>query len=96
MPAKFCTMDGCHDVAVGAARSRDHCRAHYFSEVLAGVDLVRFEVTAPAGRVTDARTQVSAGKGSVVELDPAETNIAALVAAGLGKVVVVAKTGKKA
>lgn len=97
MPAKFCTMPECHDVAVGAARSRDHCRTHYLSEVLAGVDLVRFEVTAAAGRVTDARTQVSAGKGAVVELDPAETNVAALVAAGLGKVVVAhPKTSKKA
>lgn len=96
MPAKFCVMPECYEVAVGAARSRDHCRDHYNSEVLAGVDLIRFEVTAPAGRVTDARTQTSHGRGAVVELDPAETNIPALVAAGLGKVVVPPKSGKKA
>lgn len=89
MAAKFCVKDGCYEVAVAAARSREHCRTHYNTEVLAGVDLVRFEVTAESSkaRVTDARTQVSHGRGSVVELDPAETNIAALVAAGLGKVV---------
>lgn len=85
MPAKFCRVDGCYNVAIGAARSRVHCRPHYNSDVLKGVELVKFEVT--AGAVTDARTQVSHGKGNVVELDPAETNIAALVAGGLGKVV---------
>ncbi|MEO3923010.1 hypothetical protein ABGB07_03890 [Micromonosporaceae bacterium B7E4] len=89
MAAEFCIITGCYEVAVAAARSRKHCRPHYDSEVLAGVELVKFEVTAesPKARVTDARTQVSHGRGSVVELDPAETNIAALVAAGLGKVV---------
>lgn len=84
MAAQFCAIDGCYEVTIGGARSREHCRGHYNGEVLAKVELVRFEVT--AGRVTDARTQVSHGPGTVVELDPAETNVAALVAAGLGKV----------
>lgn len=86
--AKFCKL-GDYQVAIKGARSDEYCRDHYNSEILARVDLVKFEVTAesPKARVTDARTQVSHGRGSVVELDPAETNIAALVAAGLGKVV---------
>lgn len=88
MGPKFCKM-GDYQPAIKAARSSDYCREHYNSEVLAGVELVRFEVTAESNkaRVTDARTQVSHGRGNVVELDPQETNIAALVAAGLGKVV---------
>lgn len=85
MPAKFCVKSGCHEVAIGAARSRDHCRGHYNADVLAGVELTKVEVL--AGRVTDARTQVSQGKGQVVEVDPAETNVAGLVAAGVAKVV---------
>lgn len=84
MPAKFC-VNGDNNVAVAGPRSREHCRDCYNSNVLKGVELIKFEVT--AGAVTDARTQVSHGKGNVVELDPAETNIAALVAGGLGKVV---------
>lgn len=94
MPAaRFCTVDGCHEVAAGARRSRVHCRRHYNSEVLAGVELVRFEVTAgatPKGRrpgVVDVRTQRTVYAGGVAMLDPAETNIAALVAAGVGRVV---------
>lgn len=86
MLPKLCKM-GDYEPAVKAARSSDYCRGHYNSEVLAGVELLRFEVTADKGRVTDARTQVSHGKGHIVEIDPMETNVAALVAAGLGKVV---------
>lgn len=86
MVPKFCKM-GDYQPAIKAVRSDEHCREHYNSEVLAGVELLRFEVTAETGRVTDARTQVSHGKGSTVDLDPAETNVAALVAAGLGRVV---------
>lgn len=88
MLPKFCSK-GDYQPAIKAARSNELCRDHYNSEILAGVELVRFEVTAesPKARVTDARTQVSHGRGHVVELDPEETNIAALVAAGLGRVV---------
>ena len=86
MKPKLCRMDD-YQPAVKAARSSDYCREHYNSHVLAGVELVKFEVTADKGRVTDARTQVWHGKGHVVEVDPAETNIAALVASGVGKVV---------
>lgn len=93
MPANFCIVDGCYEAAVGAARSRQHCRGHYLSEVLAGVELVRCEVVGTERgrrgeqcRVTDARTAQSVGRGGVVELDPEETNIAALVAAGAVKV----------
>lgn len=95
MLPKLCKM-GDYEPAIKAARSSDHCRSHYNSEVLAGVELIQFEVTADRGRVTDARTQVSHGKGSVVEIDPEETNIAALVAAGLGRVILPAKPATKA
>ncbi|HET8684778.1 MAG TPA: hypothetical protein VFM54_23335 [Micromonosporaceae bacterium] len=79
-------------MAVGARRSRVHCRPHYNSEILSTVELVAFEVTAgrtAKGRragVVDARTQRTVYAGGVAMLDPDETNVAALVAAGLGKV----------
>lgn len=85
MAAKFC-VKGDYQVAVKAARSSDFCREHYRTEVLAGVDLLRCEVVGVAP-VTDARTQASIPPGQVVELDPEETNVAALVAAGAVKVV---------
>lgn len=100
MPApKFCTVDGCFDIAVKEPRSTDHCRSHYREIVLAGVPLVRFEVTAQprmaGGKirrpgVVDVRTGETVYTGGVVEIDAREngggTNIAALVAAGLGRV----------
>lgn len=97
MPApKFCTVSGCYEIAVREPRSQNHCRGHYATEILSGVELIRFEVTAQprfvGGKarrpgVVDARTGQTVHAGGVVELDPAGTNIAALVAAGLGKVV---------
>jgi hypothetical protein len=86
VPAKFCAVPGCQQVAVKTARTTTLCRQCYNTTVLPTVGLVWLEVTGPAP-VTDARTQQSAGKGSVVALDPAETNVAALVAGGAGKVV---------
>lgn len=101
LPAKFCVVDGCFNAAVKAARSGAHCRSCYNRDILAAADdLIQFEVTAGSGaKVTDCRTQTGVGPGGVATLDPRETNVAALVAAGLGKVVpsaVPAKSGKAA
>lgn len=95
MSVKFCTVDGCFEVAIRGARSWDHCRGHYRSDVLAHADdLMRCEVTAGLGTsgreeagVTDCVTNETVRKGGVVTLDPRETNIAALVAGGTVKVV---------
>jgi hypothetical protein len=94
---KFCTHDGCYEVAIRAPRSKDHCRTHYREHVLAHVEaeLVRFEVTSQWAKITDCTDQVSKGKGNIVTLDPEETTIAALVAAGLGRVIA-AKPATKA
>lgn len=86
MPAKFCVQQ-CGRVAVKAPRSTGHCRECYNRLILPTVELMWLEVTADQVRVTDARTQQSHGKGSVVALDPVETNVAALVASGIGRVV---------
>lgn len=97
MPAKFCAKDGCMRVAVRAPRSSELCRECYNADIMPTVEMVMFRVTATSGaKVTDARTQQSRGNGHVVELDPAETNVAALVAAGLGEVVVDAKPARPA
>lgn len=91
-PQEFCVVDGCFEIAGRWARSRKHCRPHYESEILANVELVRCEVIGGTGRrgeevrVTDARTQRSVGRGGVVELDPEETKILAVVAAGAVKI----------
>lgn len=87
MPAKFCATKGCYEVAVKTARRDDLCRAHQ-REAVTSVPFIRVQVVGPA-EVTDARTQIAAGQGSVVELDPVETTperLAALVAAGHVKV----------
>jgi hypothetical protein len=81
MKARLCA-EGDYKAAVKAARSADHCREHYRTKILAGVDLLKCKVIGVAP-VTDARTQASVPTGGTVELDEAETNIAALVAAGV-------------
>lgn len=86
MPVKFCDHEGCHEVAVKAARSGDHCRTHYAEDVLSGVELMRCEVVGPS-LITDVRTNTGVGAGGTVELDPEETNVAALVAGGHVKVI---------
>jgi len=80
---EFCVVDGCHEIAITAARSDTHCRGHYRSVVLADVALVRARVLieAPAA-IVDARTGQDIERGGVVELDPAETHIPALVYQG--------------
>lgn len=94
MSAKFCAVDGCHEVAIAAARSLDHCRADYRTLFLdPATDLVTCEVTAGDGTrgemagVTDCYTNQTVHHGGTVTLDPRETNIAALVAGGTVKVV---------
>lgn len=90
--AGFCVVAGCFTPAIGAARSRKHCREHYRTEVLAGVELVAAEVLAGFGSrgetaaVADAFTGEDVTFGNVVRLDPAETNILALVQGGIVKV----------
>lgn len=93
--AKFCVTTDCYEAAIGAARSRDHCGPCYRALVLAEADdLCLVEVTGTrAGRrdevcrVTDCVTRVSHPAPAHVWLDPAETNVAALVAAGAVKVI---------
>jgi hypothetical protein len=90
---KFCVVGGCNDVAIRGARSMDHCRPHYRSEVLAkATDLVTCEVIASRGSrgeaagVTDCVTNETVRFGATVTLDPQETQIPALVAGGIVKV----------
>lgn len=71
-----------------SARPNDECRGHYLETF--GAELVRFEVTAPV-EISDVRTGEAVGRGGIVELDPVETNVAMLIAAGFGRVVVDAK-----
>jgi hypothetical protein len=96
VPAKFCARDGCYEPAIGAARSRDYCRTDYLELVLkpAEAELVRCQVTGTTRglrdevcRVTDCLTGQSVAAPGEVTLDPAETKIAALVAAGAVKVI---------
>jgi hypothetical protein len=91
---KFCVNPGCFEVAVGAARSRDHCREHYLSEVLKDAELVRCEVIG-SHRITDARTGNGVAKGGVVEIDPTETHVVQLVAAGHVRVIAAKPSVKK-
>lgn len=91
-PAQFCTTPGCFETRIGAARSREKCRTHY-RELLAAADLVQVEVVAGEGSrgqlagVTDCVTNQTVRHGGVALLDPVETNIAALVAGGVVKVI---------
>lgn len=93
MSAKFCATSGCFEVAIGAARSRDLCRTHYRDLLAKSTDLVKCEVVASHGSrgqsagVTDCVTNETVRFGGTVTLDPRETNIAALVAGGIVKVI---------
>lgn len=94
MTQGLCIAPGCFKGAIGAARSRKHCRTHYRSEVLADVDLVEATVIAdgvdPRGTpaaVADALTGEDVTLGNVVRLDPAETNILALIQGGIVELV---------
>lgn len=91
-PIRFCGHDGCFAVAIKTKRSEDRCREHYRSDVLAVADnLVACEVIPSVGRqgrragVTDAVTNQRVEQGPVT-LDPLETNIAAVVATGILRV----------
>lgn len=85
MPVKFCAHARCNKVAVRMGRSAECCRAHYASDVLAGVTLTRARVCGPA-QIVDARTDEAVDPGGVVELDPEVTAVPALVYAGLVEV----------
>jgi hypothetical protein len=89
MKPRLC-VEGDYKAAVKAARSAEHCREHYVSKVLAGVELLKCEVVGVAP-VTDARTLASVPTGGTVELDEAESNIAALVSSGAVRVLAKAK-----
>jgi hypothetical protein len=96
--SEFCAEDDCYEVAVGFGRwegrgalRNDHpkrprrCRPHHLAAI-AG-QIVRCQVIAPEDlAIVDVRTGRDVAAPDVVELDPAETNIAALVAGGLVKV----------
>lgn len=93
MPAKFCVRTGCYEVAIGAARSREHCSTHYRDVLAEADDLVLAEVTATTSgrrgevaRVTCCVAREGRQAPERVWLDPAETNVAALVAAGAVRV----------
>lgn len=104
MPADYCTTDGCEKFAISVGHWRGRgpvdnphpprprrCRAHYL-EAAAG----EFETVKVVGavRVVDARTGESVPAGRMVELDPASTNIRALVAAGFVERATAAKPAK--
>lgn len=90
-PVRFCAHKGCFEAAIMTKRSDDLCRSHYRTDILAKVDLVEAEVIPSNGSrgesagVTDAVTNATVRQGTV-RLDPAETNIAALVYGGIIKV----------
>jgi hypothetical protein len=86
MAIKFCTEAKCTQIAIGAFRSRVHCRTHYLklvepflvtAKVICAEPGARGEVPGVAG--VDG---VTVRAGGTVRLDPAETNLAALVYAG--------------
>jgi hypothetical protein len=92
-PVRFCSKAGCFEVAIKTARTDDLCRKDYRADVLAVADdLVRAEVLCDRGSrgedtgVTDAVTNQTVYFGGVVTLDPRETNLAALVAGGIVKI----------
>lgn len=96
---EFCTEDGCFELGVGVgywqgrrgtenpARPRKRrCRGHYVG--ICGPEFVRCTVVSETVEaVVDARTGADIEFGGTVELDPVCTNIAALVGAGIVKVV---------
>lgn len=95
--SQFCVEDGCHEVTVGVGRWEGRgpvrnphprreairCRAHLVASI--EDELVRCQVVGEH-KIVDFRTGASVGKPGLVELDPAETNIAALVSERLVKV----------
>lgn len=90
MADQFCAVDGCFEVAIGVSRwDREkrpvstHCRGHYLTDVL--TETVRCEVVGPM-RISDCRIMQGVARGGVVEVDPLETNVLQLVAAGHVKV----------
>jgi hypothetical protein len=90
---KFCAVQGCYEVAVRGGRGGDYCRTHYRSEVLAtAADLIRCEVLSGHGSagqrsgVTDCLTNETVRQRGLVTLDPTETNVVALVASGIVRV----------
>jgi hypothetical protein len=93
MKPRLCVA-GDYRAAVKAPRSSDFCRDCYREQILRDVALLKCEVIG-AAPITDARTQESVNPGGVVELDEAESNIAALVAAGSIKVLAPAKAPAK-
>lgn len=86
MAIQFCIEAKCTQIAIGAFRSRKHCRKHYLmlvepflvtAKVVCAQAGARGEVPGVAG--VDG---VTVRAGGTVRLDPGETNLAALVYAG--------------
>lgn len=93
-PVRFCSHGECFEAAIRGARATDKCRTHYRELLAAADDLVACEVTTTpeglngeASGVTDAITNETVRPGGTVTLDPRETNIAALVAGGIVRVI---------
>ena len=98
---KPCAREGCFSPAVGVSSWNPDvkpevrfCRDDYLGQVL-GDTGVFAEVTGPL-EITDVRTQTGVGLGGVVELDPRQADITALVYAGHIKVVPAPKKAKPA
>ncbi len=103
MDIAFCAATGCFDAVVGVGYwqgrqgtenplppwPNDMCRIHHLERIEPG--LVRCKVVGPA-RIVDTRTTTSVAMPGEVELDPVETNIAALVYAGYVKVLPATKS----
>jgi hypothetical protein len=98
---KPCAREGCFAPAVGVSRwnptekpETRYCRDDYLDLVLGERGVVA-EVTGPF-EITDVRTQTGVGLGGLVELDPRQSNVTALVYAGHVKVVTAPKKAKPA
>lgn len=87
MEIKFCEVDGCKKPAVGTGkRPIKYCRGDYVKQC--GPEFEAWKVTAQVAQAEDidgiacAKTGEVISGGGTVWLDPAETNIPALVYAG--------------
>ncbi len=103
MEIKSCLREHCFEAAIRAPRSTGLCRGHYVEALdaddpalttsIAATPLVRCEVIGQSP-ITDARTCCGVVAGELVDLDPVETNITALVYGGHVKVLPAGKAAK--
>ncbi len=86
MTIKFCVEAKCTQIAIGAFRSRSHCRTHYLKLVEPFLVTAKVICAEPGARGETPGVSgvdgVTVRAGGTVRLDPGETNLAALVYAG--------------